>query len=301
MARGILLLLLDQFLLYAHDVDVLPNCRCYLPNSGPSIDPRRSHYPWSSDVRWILHSHHLHVGLVTMDQLHQSYRIRFRGIDDQRIQQPRIRLFGLCSSRSRVCRHSCRLTDLFYHRSYTWIACCSGGRLHYPVLRVLSFSPMEKFRYSHRFYGFLPLHLPDRYRFVTCQLSYSTEADSLEKISAQKSKGEVLVFQRGRIPKALKNKKNADAESGGDNGTVNAENVKQGEGGQVNESIIQRQTAIFSWKDVVYDIKIKKETRRILDHVDGWVKPGTLTALMVCPFLPGATIEADDVGCFRCW
>jgi ATP-binding cassette subfamily G (WHITE) protein 2 (PDR) len=27
-------------------------------------------------------------------------------------------------------------------------------------------------------------------------------------------------------------------------------------------------------------IKIKTETRRILDHVDGWVKPGTLTALM---------------------
>jgi ATP-binding cassette, subfamily G (WHITE), member 2, PDR len=34
------------------------------------------------------------------------------------------------------------------------------------------------------------------------------------------------------------------------------------------------------WHDVVYDIKIKSETRRILDHVDGWVKPGTLTALM---------------------
>ena len=32
--------------------------------------------------------------------------------------------------------------------------------------------------------------------------------------------------------------------------------------------------------DVCYDVKIKSETRRILDHVDGWVKPGTLTALM---------------------
>ena len=29
-----------------------------------------------------------------------------------------------------------------------------------------------------------------------------------------------------------------------------------------------------------YDVKIKSETRRILDNVDGWVKPGTLTALM---------------------
>jgi len=136
---------------------------------------------------------------------------------------------------------------------------------------------------------------------VISQFSQIPEADSLELISAQKSKGEVLVFQRGRIPKALKDKKNADAESGGDNGTVKAENVKEGEGGKVNESIIQRQTAIFSWKDVVYDIKIKKETRRILDHVDGWVKPGTLTALMVRPLLPVRLMTADNVGCFRCW
>lgn len=34
------------------------------------------------------------------------------------------------------------------------------------------------------------------------------------------------------------------------------------------------------WHNVTYDINIKSETRRILDHVDGWVKPGSLTALM---------------------
>lgn len=92
----------------------------------------------------------------------------------------------------------------------------------------------------------------------------------------------MLVFQKGKIPRALKNKNKSDPESGKEsNGTVKAENVSEGENGKVNDSIIQRQTAIFSWKDVVYDIKIKKEERRILDHVDGWVKPGTLTALMV--------------------
>jgi hypothetical protein len=51
--------------------------------------------------------------------------------------------------------------------------------------------------------------------------------------------------------------------------------------GHLDEGVLQRQTAIFSWKDVVYDIRIKGEARRILDYVDGWVKPGTLTALMV--------------------
>lgn len=35
-----------------------------------------------------------------------------------------------------------------------------------------------------------------------------------------------------------------------------------------------------SYSNVCYDVKIKSENRRILDHIDGWVKPGTLTALM---------------------
>ncbi len=44
--------------------------------------------------------------------------------------------------------------------------------------------------------------------------------------------------------------------------------------------MIAHQTAVFHWKDVCYDINVAKENRRILDHIDGWVKPGTLTALM---------------------
>jgi ABC-type multidrug transport system ATPase subunit len=43
---------------------------------------------------------------------------------------------------------------------------------------------------------------------------------------------------------------------------------------------IQPQTDVFTWRDVSYDIEIKGEPRRLLDHVSGWVKPGTLTALM---------------------
>lgn len=102
-----------------------------------------------------------------------------------------------------------------------------------------------------------------------------------ELITAQKSKGEVLVYPRKSIPKELKEQpKKGDVESNDSSAT--RVNTREGadESQQADESIIQRQTAIFSWKDVVYDIKIKGEPRRILDHVDGWVKPGTLTALM---------------------
>jgi ATP-binding cassette subfamily G (WHITE) protein 2 (PDR) len=95
-----------------------------------------------------------------------------------------------------------------------------------------------------------------------------------EFISAKKSKGEVLVFRRGHTPASLKEK--AQDEESGMNGAALAKK----ESYTSATDIIQKQTAIFSWRDVTYDIKIKKEDRRILDHVDGWVKPGTLTALM---------------------
>ncbi|KAM0407508.1 hypothetical protein ACHAPD_012178 [Fusarium lateritium] len=38
--------------------------------------------------------------------------------------------------------------------------------------------------------------------------------------------------------------------------------------------------ATFCWKDLCYDIKVKGQTRRILDGVNGWVQPGKITALM---------------------
>jgi ATP-binding cassette subfamily G (WHITE) protein 2 (PDR) len=118
---------------------------------------------------------------------------------------------------------------------------------------------------------------------LRCREAPETTENTLirtEFISAQKSKGEVLVYPRGQIPKDLKNsdgKHDEEARAGAVAGK-NTQNDSQGD--RADASIIQRQTAIFSWKDVVYDIKIKKEPRRILDHVDGWVKPGTLTALM---------------------
>jgi ATP-binding cassette, subfamily G (WHITE), member 2, PDR len=97
---------------------------------------------------------------------------------------------------------------------------------------------------------------------------------STEYISAAKSKGEILLFRRGCAP--ISKQSSSDIEKQPNPG----ETMEQALDRQVSATI-QRQTAIFQWKDICYDIKIKKESRRILDHVDGWVKPGTLTALMV--------------------
>ncbi|KAM0540650.1 hypothetical protein ACHAPJ_013551 [Fusarium lateritium] len=88
------------------------------------------------------------------------------------------------------------------------------------------------------------------------------------------SKAEVLVFQRGSVP--------AHLQTGVDRSVANEDLAlpeKTGEGADATGGL-EPQTDVFTWKDVVYDIEIKGEPRRLLDHVTGWVKPGTLTALM---------------------
>ncbi|KAL2838950.1 ABC-2 type transporter-domain-containing protein [Aspergillus pseudodeflectus] len=98
---------------------------------------------------------------------------------------------------------------------------------------------------------------------------------SSEFVRAKPSKGEILVFPRGKIPAFAKEIRRDEEES------HNAEKIPPLAGETDDHTaVISKQTAIFHWQDVCYDIKIKGENRRILDHIDGWVKPGTLTALM---------------------
>jgi ATP-binding cassette subfamily G (WHITE) protein 2 (PDR) len=102
-----------------------------------------------------------------------------------------------------------------------------------------------------------------------------------ETITAAKSKGEVLLFRRGQVP-AFEKRDDVEAMSE-DRATTQ---VLASDGGELKRhetevpATIQKQTAVFHWDGVCYDIKIKKENRRLLNEVDGWVKPGTLTALM---------------------
>lgn len=99
---------------------------------------------------------------------------------------------------------------------------------------------------------------------------------AVELNSTTSSTAESLVFQKGHVPAyLLKNGKavKEDEESASDRKVQESSND-----GDVKA--LPPQKDIFTWRDVVYDIEIKGQPRRLLDHVDGWVKPGTLTALM---------------------
>ncbi|KAM3414607.1 Multidrug resistance protein CDR1 [Cercospora zeina] len=109
----------------------------------------------------------------------------------------------------------------------------------------------------------------------------------VELNSTTASKAEVLVFRRGRVPGYLKNvdtKAASDVEAGeGKTGPMKPLDLAEKSAGSLGgESDIQitAQTDLFTWRNVTYDIEIKGEPRRLLDDVSGFVKPGTLTALM---------------------
>ncbi|CAK9439082.1 uncharacterized protein LODBEIA_P33060 [Lodderomyces beijingensis] len=58
------------------------------------------------------------------------------------------------------------------------------------------------------------------------------------------------------------------------------ENSKESLSSRESDSSQEKSKDVFFWKNLTYQVKIKKEDRVILNHVDGWVKPGQITALM---------------------
>ncbi|GIZ44791.1 hypothetical protein CKM354_000797800 [Cercospora kikuchii] len=98
-----------------------------------------------------------------------------------------------------------------------------------------------------------------------------------ELVAAKRSKGEILVSKRRKPAVARARLSHSDEEKASEStfsaGTDDSGSPSASEG-------VQRQTAIFHWQNVCYEVMVKGQARTILDHVDGWVKPGTLTALM---------------------
>lgn len=100
---------------------------------------------------------------------------------------------------------------------------------------------------------------------------------SSELNSATSSKAEFLVFRRGHVPAHLRH---LDKGHKGTTDVAEVNKEPKNENAARDASAIPAQHDIFTWRNVCYDIPIKGGERRLLDNVSGWVKPGTLTALM---------------------
>ena len=112
-------------------------------------------------------------------------------------------------------------------------------------------------------------------------LLYLTATEIFATSNVQ-SAGEVLVFRGKQSLPTLSAKDDTrdDEEMSKVQGDTTPTKVDAAGESKDAMDAVPAQCDTFTWRDVTYDIKIKDETRRLLDHVSGWVKPGTSTALM---------------------
>ncbi|KAI9834089.1 MAG: hypothetical protein M1819_003374 [Sarea resinae] len=99
-----------------------------------------------------------------------------------------------------------------------------------------------------------------------------TYATAVEFMKPATSKGEYLIFhkpvlslKRAPKPDDLEDRTEHFVPAGQEQAALDA---------------VAKSEDIFSWKNICYDIEIKGTPRRLLNNVQGYVKPGTLTALM---------------------
>ncbi|KAH7180121.1 putative ABC multidrug transporter [Fusarium oxysporum] len=123
-------------------------------------------------------------------------------------------------------------------------------------------------------YGYTHAHLWRNYGILVAFLVFFhlVYLAATEFNKGQGSKAEALVFRPGHAPHYLEV---ADVEGTGKENHP----ISPSPGGDKMVNLPQHND-VLTWRDVNYDIPVKDGMRRLLKDVNGWVKPGTLTALM---------------------
>jgi ATP-binding cassette subfamily G (WHITE) protein 2 (PDR) len=100
-----------------------------------------------------------------------------------------------------------------------------------------------------------------------------------EYIPVQQGRGEILMFRKGKKKdqQRASDEESPNAASDMDITVSNKDNKRIAESGYLS----REDQDVFYWTNVDYSIKTTSETRTILTGIEGWVQPGTLTALMV--------------------
>ena len=92
------------------------------------------------------------------------------------------------------------------------------------------------------------------------------------------SMGGIMIFKRGRVDRKMLDEFADDPESA----MIKDEHVQEAKNGEEEKpkGTLEVSDEVFSWQNLCYDIQIKGNPRRLLDHVSGFVSPGKMTALM---------------------
>lgn len=104
----------------------------------------------------------------------------------------------------------------------------------------------------------------------------------VERSKAAVQKGEILVFQRKTRERLRRLRRKRDIETGSLEKLKSTEldDDRRSSKDSFMETKLLETADIFHWRNLTYTLNIKGEERTILNNVDGWVKPGQVTALM---------------------
>jgi ABC-type multidrug transport system ATPase subunit/ABC-type multidrug transport system permease subunit len=114
-------------------------------------------------------------------------------------------------------------------------------------------------------------------------------AVGMEIQKPNKGGGAVTIYKRGQVPKTVEKAMEikaqpADVETGQEQaaGAGYPRDEANSDSDQVGEKVkgVAKNDTIFTWQDVNYTIPYEKGERKLLQDVQGYVKPGKLTALM---------------------
>lgn len=187
----------------------------------------------------------------------------------------------------------------------------SMERLCAEVGRVTGTDVVDGTEFLRLKYGYIQAHLWRNMAILIAMMAIFCIAHLLaaEYIPAQKSRGEVLLF------KTHPAKHGCDAETviseaqigaiGATSGTKTNEENGCSEPDVTVVMQTSRRISTFYWSGVSYDIKTRGGNRRLLSDISGWLKPGSLTALMgatgagkttLLDVLAGRALLGDVVG-----
>jgi ATP-binding cassette, subfamily G (WHITE), member 2, PDR len=135
-------------------------------------------------------------------------------------------------------------------------------------------------------YGYEPSHLWRNFGIIIAIMIIFCIIHLLaaEYVPAERSKGEFLLFQRRHIMKQPQRLHELEKDVAS---PLFAQDLMRPtdrdafvQSPKAIKTIVQ-QSSIFHWQNLSYEIKASSETKKVLKSIDGWVKPGTFTALMV--------------------
>lgn len=135
-------------------------------------------------------------------------------------------------------------------------------------------------------YSYKRSHLWRNFGFICAFFGFFVflTALGMELQKPNKGGGSVTIYKRGQAPSSVKKEmeKGAqaeDEEKGKQNGVVN-EHADGDEKDEKGAEGVAKNDTIFTWQNVNYTIPYEGGERKLLQNVQGYVKPGKLTALM---------------------